>query len=939
MDDFDSLYVLDDEDEPGEDEWSGDDYDPGDDFAEQLAAALPVQQQEASSQSATPTPSTPTQGSGSSDGTALAPVLSIYRRPLLIGRASLDQLHALLVPLEPETTTASVVAGSDDGHRGVHSALAPEDDDRPGTRLARSAPISEVLVGLGWTLRGQQLYRPDHSGQSGHDATVYPATDVEPEKVTFFGAHAQADFGLSDQDHSWSSWDLLGHVYCAGDWRLAARIAASYQTPDELAELLLAHPTPEALATAVPQASNVDEALASSGQAATTLAAALAAKNGTRFDLGNGIIVVIGGPDHGIRADVQRGRGENAYFVEEQITDWVTYRSLRRKLVRIGRDDRPDEYSVRYELKLIRSDGKVFPSKQMDFGAKESTSIETIDLLDAGVMLPVKADDRQKVANVMRHLGFDDLIDEYVWSSTGWVLLPDGNGGERAVFLAPNGSMTSSGVDPSFVVGPPPHSDEDSLKASQELIGWNGTVDDPASTVKALRAFIDTAPKRPEIPIALLGGIFAAPLRMKNRAAIGLNGAAGSNKSILTAAAFSFYSAHPVSKEALPFNISNGSSVPGAKAQLSWHRDMVLFADDYKKGNTRTEDGKTWDSIMRVLVQSAYDGQSGDMGTQGGGLRSNRASTATLIFSGELILPEAAILQRCVSLQISEGDIDSAGDANAYDTFRDTCGDTGVARSFCGSYLKFLCGEIEAHDGRLGWLGRTTSNDFDDAFQRYLKMQARLLGRTNSESGAIRRAAETAAIISTGWRWARIFAERRGFADQMPSEDEIEAAILKVLMANSHEQAVADYGIRVISTAAEMLAANSGHLLMQDGTRPELDGGSPGWLMTITPTGEQRWDPKGPLLGYISMDYRYVLLVNDALRAIQRAANLDGLETSQLKRSLAKHVVAGTVAGERSPVQMFNRRRGFVLDLERFDLAPGASTTGAQEMATVDEDF
>ncbi|MHB1974302.1 MAG: hypothetical protein ACYCR4_08455, partial [Acidimicrobiales bacterium] len=563
---------------------------------------------------------------------------------------------------------------------------------------------------------------------------------------------------------------------------------------------------------------------------------------------------------------------------------------------------------------------------------KESISIETVHLLDAGVMLPVKADDRRQVENVMSRIGFDEIPEQYVWTSTGWALIPDARGVDRVVFLAPNGSMTADGVDARFTVGPPPHSDEDSLKASQELLGWGGTVDDPASTVDAVRAFVATAPKRPEVPIAILGAIFAAPLRMKNRAVVGLNGAPGSNKSILSAAAYSFYSAHSVSKEALPFNISNGSSVPGAKGQLAWHRDIVLFADDYKKGNTRTEDGKKWDAVMRILVQTAYDGQSGDMGTQGGGLRGNRPSTATLVFSGELILPEASILQRCVSLQVSPGDIHTEGADNSYDVFRHNYGNTGIARGFCGSYLRYLAGEIEAHDERLGWIGDAANRDFDGCFQHYLTAQKHVLGIADIGNAEIRRAAETAAIIAVGWRWVRRFAERHGIASRLPSEQEIEAAILKILSSNTQEQSVSDYGIRVLSTASEMLTANNGHLLMQDGTRPVLDDGSPGWLLTQTPTGEPRWDPKGVLLGYVSMDHRYVLLANDALRAIQRAANLDGLETSQLKRSLAKYVVAGTVPGERSPINIFNRRRGFVFDLERLDLAP--TRTAVQQTAS-----
>ena len=911
MDDTFSLYDAEDDYDPAMD--FGDD-ELDDELDDAPVSHVPVAPSSPAPATVAPAPVAPS---------TPAPARATWRA----GRVTVADL-ATLPPVPPPTSRG---AGA-----GAHKPAAtrrqdPADDERAGTRLARSAPISEVLPLLGWSCVGESgdggslWCRPDHSGQSAHDAVVYPATDDEPEKVTVFGAHAQASWGLQGQDHSWSTWDLIGNVFCAGDWRLAARIAAGYPTPADLVDLLTAYPTPPDLAAAVTPANSVDEMLAGP----TTVAAAIARMDGTRVDLGDGLVVYLGGERHGIYATVLQGRGDQAFEVEKQITNWVVYRSVRRLLVTIGPDDRPDAFEKRYELRLVRADGQVFPTEQMDFGVKDSTSIETIHLLDAGVKLPVKADDRRQVENVMSNLGFDAIHDEYVWTSTGWALVPDERGIERVVFLAPNGSMTATGVDDSFTIGPPPRSEDGSLKGSQEALGWNDTVDDPATTAAAVRSFVATAPRRPEIPVAILGAIFAAPLRMKNRAVVGLNGAPGSNKSILSAAAYSFYSAHPVSKEALPFNISNGSSVPGAKGQLAWHRDIVLFADDYKKGN-RGEDGARWDAIMRVLVQTAYDGQSGDMGTQGGGLRANKPSTATLVFSGELILPEASILQRCVSLQISPGDIDTEGEQNAYDIFRKSHGDTGVARSFCGSYLRFLAGEIGAHDDGLRWLSRAANNDFDECFQHYLTKQRAPGGADRHADAEIRRAAETAAVVAVGWRWLRRFAERGGFAGALPSEQDVEEAMLKVLSANTAEQSVSDYGIRVLSTASEMLTANNGHLLMHDGTRPVLDGGSPGWLMSQTPTGEVRWDPKGVLLGYVSMDHRYVLIVNDALRAIQRAANLEGLETSQLKRGLAKHVVAGTVPGERTPVNMFNRRRGFVFDLERLDLAP-MHTPGRQE--------
>lgn len=107
----------------------------------------------------------------------------------------------------------------------------------------------------------------------------------------------------------------------------------------------------------------------------------------------------------------------------------------------------------------------------------------------------------------------------------------------------------------------------------------------------------------------MLGGIFAAPLRMKHRAAIGLNETAGSNKSILSAAAYSLLEP------------------------------------------PRTQRGLAIQHLCRFIGPS--------------------------------------ILQRCVSPQVTQGDIDTAR-RPLLRHFRHSYGDTGVARSFCGSYLHSL---------------------------------------------------------------------------------------------------------------------------------------------------------------------------------------------------------------------------------------------------------
>ena len=829
---------------------------------------------------------------------------------------------ALLELLPPVPARRSRVARRNDdgtpGGRRQHSDDRPT--DRPGDRLARSIPVSQLLEALGWehhsdaSSGGSRWIRPDNShSDNSHDAEVYPATDDEPERVTIFSENQKAAWGI-EENQSWSSFDLLGNVFCVGDWKLAARIAAGEPSLEELVGVLGDHPTPDALGEAFPVLT-------------TSVAEAFEAKkNATPIGLPDGLSVVVGGPSTGLYVELPKG--EDGQARTHRITDWVAYRSLRRKLVQIGHDHRAKDVETRYQLRLIRSDGRVFPLSELDFDIEQSTSLTAVNLLDAGVSFPVKTDDRRHVENMLRTLGFDEIATEHTWTSTGWAILDDG----RIVFLAPNGSITSAGVDDTITVGPPVGSDAGALKPAQKLLGWKGTSDDPTSTIDAINAFLDMTPTRPEIAVTLIGAVFAAPLRMSQRVSIGINGEAGSNKSLIVAATYAFHTAHPVTRQAIPISIAGNSSVPGVNAQLGWHRDIVLFADDYRRTDRSLgQQGAQSENVMRALVQVAYGGQGANKATQSGGLRSGIESTATVIFSGELIPPEAAIMQRCVSIPVAKGDIDTVGDDNRYDVFKLRFANTGLARSFFGSYLRFLAQEIEVHDERLAWLADAADRDFDDYYQEFLRRQKQVADGAAQQNAEIGRAAETAAVISVGWRWLRAFAAKHGVADRLPSEKEIERCVGRILESNTREQVNADPGLRILETASEMITANNGHLLMNDGSRPLLGTHSPGWLMSSTPTGEPRWDPKGALLGYISTDRKHVLIVNDALRTIQRAAGLDGLEKSQIKRSLAKHVVAGTSPGERSPLGMFDRRRGFVFELEKLDLSAGDDKVAGED--------
>lgn len=105
------------------------------------------------------------------------------------------------------------------------------DAERAGDRLAREVRVSELLPLLGWDLDGEMAdggsrwVRPDHSEpyDGSHDATVF-ADEDGVERITVFSERQRAAWGLTEE-HSLSSFDLLGRVFCQGDFHLAAGVA------------------------------------------------------------------------------------------------------------------------------------------------------------------------------------------------------------------------------------------------------------------------------------------------------------------------------------------------------------------------------------------------------------------------------------------------------------------------------------------------------------------------------------------------------------------------------------------------------------------------------------------------------------------------------------------------------------------------------------------
>ncbi|MHB8290474.1 MAG: hypothetical protein ACYDEY_14820, partial [Acidimicrobiales bacterium] len=317
----------------------------------------------------------------------------------------------------------------------------------------------------------------------------------------------------------------------------------------------------------------------------------------------------------GLLARVGRGAGLGHYETRERkdgstyelwarITDWVGYRARQRTTYTIGPDHRLGQTGVIvHTVVLLDRRGRRWDIHYVP--SETSASARMVDAAAADLEVPFSPKWRHAIGNMLRLLAADEMEVVSEVASTGWCLGLTPEHPARPTYLAPFGSVTSDGVTAAHRVGAPVGSTGE-LSGIMSQVGFGGVEHPPDHAIAAVEMFGAITPHRLDIPVALLGALWSSPLGLPSRPVVMVEGTTDSGKTILCTALMSFVAAiRPGAKDAATMSFRSTTEA-GARSRLGWHRDMVAFADDYRRDEADKRTNETMDAILSLVTQAGY---------------------------------------------------------------------------------------------------------------------------------------------------------------------------------------------------------------------------------------------------------------------------------------------------------------------------------------------
>jgi hypothetical protein len=526
-----------------------------------------------------------------------------------------------------------------------------------------------------------------------------------------------------------------------------------------------------------------------------------------------------------------------------------------------------------YAVQVIDGAGRSMTRE--GFTAEDAHKPSTVlDRVDIGAILP-DLSGRRAVEAMLRATGRHDgmtLLQEF--HRLGW--MRDADTG-RHVFLAPAGSVTAEGPTPEFAVGSPVGSQAGAGTTAAMAIGYPDipqSNEDIRTAAKAIRAFYDVLPKRPDVVSAILGAVFASPLGLSRRCTVFITAGVGVGKTNVAACGQAFINRDTSAKSFTGGPIAN-DSVVAAGVKTDWARNTVSFWDDYAMG----VDPKVNDRVNQItsdIIKLSYgqDGASG--GTAAGGLRASRKADSIAIITGEAIPAGAGLVSRIVQIKLEAEEVALAPfGTSPYDRFMREFAVS--ARQLHGAYLQWLAARVD----EAGFPAFTRSND--EAKKRWGQAGA---GRTS----------ETVAVLGVGMTLFREFSKARGFEDMLPTVDEVDGGLMGLIAGNEVAVADSNPASLLIANVRDAIAAKVGYVdsrtpqKLSDRVRRRL-----GWVERVGYNSEgartTSFEPGNFRIGYVSDDRRHVVILNEALTTIARKTALSGVPKGQLKLAVAGLVV------------------------------------------------
>lgn len=827
--------------------------------------------------------------------------------------------------------------------------ITPETAVRPGDKFSYAVPADEFLIATVRARRtgdgGLVTPRPDGSYASDASIRLYPATADSPAKVTAFGQRVQGEWGIT-QNHSWSSFDLLTHLWMGNDWKQSAtavnrlegrfddllaalaEVEPGSDIPQLIQDVLRPRASIAPATVLVPQTGTdvehaypVEPMQPARSEEVDLLASSLFRSQhellaqAVEHDLGGDDFAIVGGraSEHGLwRREHYKDMDDGGQMKVRRVrvtNGWVARitRVVEDRI--IGPDGIPvDAEQSKFDVELIRADGRRF--QRTGLTASEATSVESLlASLNAGVKVPIEQKDVKRARNMILTLGHEVQDNVVQYGSTGWACI-DG----RVVMLAPAGSMTADGPTEAFTVGPPPGSDKKALNAGPSATGWTRVAEgaelrDVAHAVPSYVGAFTTAKK--QVPFALLGAMFAAPLALARGTVIWLIGTHSSGKSWAASAAYAFVSAVPVEGKSFTGTFIKTTEF-GAATILGWSRNVAAVIDDYNLSEDRLAN-HTMQAAANVILRQAYGADPGTSGGgAGGGLRAKTTAQTVAIIPAEVRPPAGSAGQRALIVPMEGGDLmlEPRG-AAPFDAFLNEYAHTAKMHLLGGAYYRWLAERIER-------VGIAEFSQQNSAMKKELYREA---------SG---RGGEHAAVVGVGWRMFLEFATENGFADLLPTIDEIDAEMLQLAANTTAVSREESYGQRMVTAVADAIAGNTGYLTTVGSTAPAENVAEYGWT---TVRGEE--SPVGrEALGKLSNDGRLVLITNDGLRKARNLAGISSRGADAVARAMADLVEPGSKPGAEAGRDFgFGRTKGFVIAAHKLGLPASYSDECIRKLA------
>lgn len=835
-------------------------------------------------------------------------------KPVKITRAnhveySLAELQAAFPPVLPAVSKRARPATRTLDAVGKQLLARKTGNTKLGDRFAWSVPAAAFAENV-WGVRkasnsGLIFPREDGSFAPDANARVYPA-DESAEKITIFGQRVLDHFDI-DEPHSYTSWDLLAILCFGRNYSAAAKILRETEVNGgwndtifdaaQRAQKSGARTANELSLTAdVPPAVDVPR---------ENIRSAIESGADLELELEGGLVVRLGrGSTHGLFIRMTNDvDGESRTYLK-RITSWIAWKSSMTSHLSVGSNGEPYETTAAsYSVQVLDAVGR---SMTRDgFTAEDAHKPSAVlDRVDIGAILP-DLQGRRAVEAMLRATGRHDgmaLFQEF--HRLGWMRDPDM---ERHVFLAPAGSVTAAGPTTEFTVGAPAGSQAGAGTNAAMAIGYPTipqTDDGIQTAAKAIRAFYDVLPNRSEVVSAILGAVFASPLGLSRRCSVFITAGVGVGKTNVAACGQTFINGDSSAKSFTGGPIAN-DSVVAAGVKTDWARNTVSFWDDYAMGI----DPKVNDRVNQItsdIIKLSYgqDGASG--GTAAGGLRAARKADSIAIITGEAIPPGAGLVSRLVQIELEAGDVAlSPMGASPYDRFMREFAEP--ARQLQGAYIQ--------------WLAAIVDQDGLAAFTRRNDEAKKLWGQNNSG-----RTSETVAVLGAGMTIFRQFAQARGFEGMLPTEDEVNAGLTRLIRGNEVAVAESNPAAVLIKSVRDAIASKGGYIdssesaKLTNRARRRL-----GWVERpgYGENGERttHFEPGLHRIGYLSEDRNLVVILNEALSTIARRSGLGGVPKGQLKLAAASLVLAGTDPGDRASRRHFpGRQRGWVVGADLLDL-------------------